>query len=122
MGVDINMTREFVRLPEFDKQCKFIGLDEDDIKEIETAIMDNPNIGVLMPETGGVRKFRIVLPNRGKSGGARVVYVDFASFSITYLLSVFPKSDKVNLSRAERNAFRKLVGILKNELRKKGNL
>ena len=113
------MTREFVRLHEFEKQSKLMGLDENDIREIENAILDNPSIGDLMPGTGGVRKLRIALPNRGKSGGARVVYVDYASYSMTYLLSIFTKSEKINLNRAERNELKILVGVLKNELRKK---
>ena len=40
------MTKEFVRLPEFEKQCKAIGLFESDIQNIENAILDNPNSGM----------------------------------------------------------------------------
>jgi len=114
------MTREFVRLFEFEKQCKHIGLSEDDIAEIENRMLETPTVGDLIRGTGGVRKFRIALPNRGRSGGARVVYVDYTSFSKTYLLTVFAKSETDNLNKAERNDLKALVGILKDELRKKG--
>jgi len=114
------MTREFVRLFEFEKQCKHIGLSENDVNDIENKILENPNIGELIRGTGGLRKFRIVLPNRGKSSGARVVYVDFASFYITYLITAFSKSETENLSQVERNELKKLVAVLKNEIRKKG--
>lgn len=117
---EIAMTREFVRLFEFEKNCKYIGLGEDDVREIENRIIENPTIGYMIRGTGGIRKFRIVLPNRGKSGGARVVFVDFASFSKTYLLTAFAKGDMDNLSQAERNELKALVGTLKDELRKKG--
>ena len=114
------MTREFVRLFEFEKQCKYIGLSEDDVMGIEISILINPNIGDLIKGTGGIRKFRLALPNRGKSSGARVVYIDFASYCKTYLITAFTKGELDNLSQAERNELRMLVGVLKNELRKKG--
>jgi len=114
------MTREFIRLFEFEKQCKHIGLSEDDVMEIENRILENPYGGDMIRGTGGIRKLRIVLPCRGKRGGARVVYVDFASFHKTYLLAAFAKRDIDNLNQAERNELKELVGTLKYELRKKG--
>jgi len=113
------MTREFVRLPEFEKQSKHSGLTEDDIKELESVLLDNPAIGDVMRGTGGIRKFRIPLPNRGKSGGARVVYIDFARYEKIYLLTAFSKSETENLTQAERNELKVLVSVLESELRKK---
>ena len=53
---------------------------------------------------GGVRKIRIPLPGRGKRGGARVVFL-FAGEDIpVFLLTVFAKNEKANLSAAERTA------------------
>jgi hypothetical protein len=72
------MTRTLVRLPEFEKQCKHIELSENDVMEIENALLENPAVGEVMRGTGGLRKFRIALKNSGKSGGIRVIYVDFA--------------------------------------------
>ena len=114
------MTREFVRLHEFEKQCKKIGLNDNDVRVIENVILDNPTIGDVLMGTGGIRKFRIALENRGKSSGARVIFIDFANFSKTYLLTVFAKGEADNLSKAERNELFKLVVLLKNELRKNG--
>ena len=113
------MTRTFVRLPEFERQCKHIGLDEDDIMEIENALLDNPAIGNIMRGTGGLRKFRITLPNRGKSSGARVIFIDFAYYEKIYLITAFAKSEFDNLTQAERNELKTLVKVLELELRKK---
>ena len=85
------MTREFIRLPEFEKQCTYAGLDEDDVREIELTLLANPAIGDMVVGTGGIRKFRIPLPNRGKSGGARVVYIDFTFYETIYLIALFDK-------------------------------
>ena len=113
------MIREFVRLPEFEKQCKNTGLDENDVREIENTLLSNPSIGDMIQGTGGIRKFRIPLPNRGKSSGARVIYIDFASYEKTYLITTYAKGETDNLTKAERNELRVLVSILKSELRKK---
>jgi len=114
------MTREFVRLPEFEKQCKHIGLDENDINEVENILLDNPQIGDLIQGTGGIRKVRITLPNRGKSGGARVIYVDFTHYKKIYFITVYAKSETVDLTKSEKNELKALVGVLEAELRKKG--
>ena len=114
------MSREFIRLPEFEKQCKRIGLTEGDIQEIENALLLDPAIGDVLRGTGGIRKFRIALPNRGKSGGARVIYIDFTHYEKIYLVTAYAKSKMENLSQAERNELKALVAILESELRKRG--
>lgn len=114
------MTREFVRLPEFEKQCKNSGLTEHDIRAIENALLADPSIGDVMQGTGGVRKFRFPLPNRGKSSGARVIYIDFAYYEKIYLLTAYAKSETDNLTKSERNELKILVSVLESELRKKG--
>jgi len=114
------MTREFVRLPEFEKQCKHIGLDENDISEIENILLDNPKIGDIIQGTGGIRKVRITLPNRGKSGGARVIYVDFTLYERIYFITAYAKSETEDLTKAEKNNLKSFIRTLEEELRKKG--
>jgi len=114
------MTREFIRLQEFEKQCKHIGLTDDDVHEIENALLLNPAVGKLIKGTGGLRKFRIALSNKGKSGGARVIYVDFAYYEKIYLVTAYAKSELDNLGKEERNELKNLVITLKSELRKRG--
>jgi len=115
------MTREFIRLPEFEKQCKHIGLTEDDIMKIENELLVNPIVGDIIKGTGGIRKFRVVLPNRGKRGGARVIYVDFVSYNKIYLITVYSKSELKDLTQAERNDLKRYIAILKNELLKRSS-
>ncbi len=68
-----------------------------------------------MVGTGGLRKIRLAFPNRGKSGSARVCYVDFAVYEKIYLIQVFAKDEKDNLSNEEKNEVKKLLAILKDE-------
>jgi len=115
------MIREFVRLPKFERQCRHIGLKESDIQEIENILLLDPAIGDIIRETGGLRKFQIALPNlvRGKSGGARVIYIDYAFYEKIYLVTAYAKTEMENLSHAERNELKKLVKILESEMKKK---
>ena len=114
------MTREFIRLPQFEKQCKHMNLDDDDIVAIEIALLDNPTIGAVIKGTGGIRKVRFPLPNIGKSGGIRVIYVDFAFYEKIYLITAYGKSETEDLTQAERNDLKKLTATLLSELKRKG--
>lgn len=69
-----------------------------------------------MRETGGVRKMRFAFEDRGKSGSIRVIYIDFEVYEKIFLLTAYPKSEKDNLSKAERNEFRQIVEILEYQL------
>ena len=115
------MTREFVRLPEFEKQCKSIGLDENDIHDIENTLLLDPEVGNVIQRTGGLRKFRMALPGKGKSGGARIIYIDFAYYEKIYLVTAYVKNEAGNLSQAERNELKALMKILESELRRRDN-
>ena len=69
-----------------------------------------------MRETGGVRKMRFAFEDRGKSGSVRVIYIDFEVYEKIFLLTAYPKSEKDNLSKAERTEFRQIVEILEYQL------
>lgn len=113
------MYREFVRLPEFEKCWSNFGLTEDDLADLEYHLCINPESGSIMEGTGGLRKLRWALPNRGKSGSIRVIYVDFVYYEKLYLISAYAKNEKDNLSKEERNEVKKLIKLLEEELRRK---
>ena len=115
----IIMEREFVRLHEFEKQCKSIGLTEDDVMEIENRLLVNPSIGRIIEGSGGIRKLRYAMPNMGKRSGARIIYIDFIHYEKTYLITAYAKNEMDNLSKAETNELKKLVKLLETELQKK---
>lgn len=111
------MQRTFIILPEFDKNWKSMGLSDEDLRRLENLILQNPEVGALMQGTGGLRKLRFALDNRGKSGSARVCYVDFIIQETVFLITAYPKNEKENLSKAERNTIHKLIEALEHTLR-----
>lgn len=72
----------------------------------------NPGAGDLIEGTGGVRKLRWARDGRGKSGGVRVIYCLHSEAMPLYLLTMFAKNERANLSKAERNALANLVDVL----------
>ena len=111
------MTRTFVELPLFRSKWKALGLSEDDLKRLQEEILLNPKTGVVMKNTGGIRKMRFAFKHRGKSGSVRIIYIDYEVYEKIYLLTAYTKNEKDNLSKAERNELRELVKVLENQLR-----
>ena len=62
-----------------------------------------------MQGTGGVRKLRWAAKGKGKSGGSRVIYFFYNETIPLFLLTIFGKNEKANLSKSERNELAKLA-------------
>jgi len=105
-------------MSEFEKCWESIGLTEDDIVELENFLCINPQSGDIMEGTGGLRKLRWALPNRGKRGSIRVVYVDFVYYEKIYLISAYPKNEKDNLTKEERNEIKRIIKLFEDGLRR----
>lgn len=109
------MHRVFVELPSFRSDWKELGLSDADLRRLQNELLFNPQVGKVMRGTGGVRKMRFAFEHRGKSGSVRVIYVDFEMKEKIYLLAVYSKNEKDNLSKEEQNILHGLVTVLKNE-------
>jgi len=103
-------------MPVFERQWKAMGLNDDDLRWLQEELLKNPKAGVIIQGTGGLRKFRIALENRGKSGGARVAYVDFLVHNTIYLIYAYSKNEKDNLTKEERNNIKKTIEHLESML------
>ena len=112
------MTRTFIEVPLFTKRWKEIGLGDDELKALQIMLLKDPESGPVMEGTGGIRKVRVPLENRGKSGGVRVCYTDFEEYEVIYLITAFEKKEEENLTKEEKNVLKKLVKSLKDEAAK----
>lgn len=110
------MTRKFVMLPEFDRNWEHMGLNDNDLRRLQEELLTNPAKGDLMQGTGGLRKLRFAFEGKGKSGSVRVCYVDFAVYETLYLITAYPKSEKDNLNKSERNSVAKMIKALESVL------
>lgn len=87
-------------------------LTEEERRDIVDYLAANPKAGDIMEGTGGVRKLRWGRQGRGKSGGVRVIYYVHSELMPLYLLTMFAKNERANLTKAERNELAGLVDIL----------
>jgi len=86
----------------------------DERADVVTMLASDPECGEIMQGTGGVRKVRVAVGGRGKSGGARVIYYFHGSDLLPILiLTVFTKNERANLSDAEKNNLAKLTQAIK---------
>ena len=112
------MRREFIETPSFSKKWFSLGFDDEDLAELQKFLINNPTAGKVMVGTGGLKKIRFAFEGKGKSGSARVCYVDFVAFEKIYLIQVFSKDEKDNLTDSEKNAVKKIISVLKDEAAK----
>lgn len=110
------MTRTFIETPEFTRNWKGLGLEDQDLRRLELEILRNPKAGKVIRGTGGLRKLRFAIDNMGKSGSARVCYVDFPSKETVYLITIYPKNEKDSLTRAECKNINKLIQVLEQSI------
>lgn len=109
------MNRTFIEVPTFSRKWKELGLTDDNLRELQKILLDNPKAGDVIQGTGGLRKIRIPLDNTGKRGGGRVIYVDIEYKEIIYFINVYTKNEKDDLTEEEKRAFKAVVKILKEE-------
>jgi mRNA-degrading endonuclease RelE of RelBE toxin-antitoxin system len=87
-------------------------LPENERQNIIDFLAKNPKSGDIIQGTGGVRKLRWGKGDRGKSGGVRIIYYFHSDKLPLYLVTLFAKNERDNLSAQERNDLSKLVDIL----------
>ena len=107
------MTRTFIETPFFTKKWYSMGLDDDDLFNLQTRLLNNPKLGADIPGTNGLRKIRISCNGHGKRGGARVVYVDIEIREEIHLINVYPKNEKDDLTEQEKKAIALVIKTLK---------
>lgn len=88
-----------VELESFLKRARAI-MSEDERAGIVAFLAGNPEAGISLG--GGLRKVRIAREGGGKSGGYRTLYVFGGDTMPLFLLTVFAKNEKANLSRTEQ--------------------
>lgn len=105
----------FIYLPIFDRTAAYLQMSDGDLMAVEQELIADPRRGDVIPHTGGARKLRVALQGRGKSGGARAIYLYVEMKGRIYFIAVYAKNMRENLSEAEKKELRTVIRILARE-------
>ena len=84
-------------------------LSEEDYSELQWELIDNPTGGNIIKDSGGIRKIRWSAKGKGKRGGARVIYYFAVRNDAIFMLDIYAKNEKEDLSAFEIKFLRNLV-------------
>jgi hypothetical protein len=103
------MKKLFIETFEFTRRVSAF-LTDDDYTELQTLLLENPDIGKVMPGCGGMRKIRFADPRRrkGKRGGIRVIYLHVPEADVIFLTDLYGKNTQEDLN-AKQKKFLKTV-------------
>jgi mRNA-degrading endonuclease RelE of RelBE toxin-antitoxin system len=103
----------FIETPFFTEDL-MEALPDDDYREFQVALAENPELGDLITGGGGLRKVRWNLPHKGKRGGVRIIYYWAVTKDSIYLLLIYKKTRQENIP-PEQLAF--LKHLVKGEFK-----
>ena len=111
------MNRSFIETPTFTRKWNALGLTDDNLKDLENILLENPKQGDTISHTGGLRKIRVPMENKGKGkrSGARVLYVDVEMKEKIHFVNVYSKDEKDDLTPDEKKALKVIIKFLKEE-------
>ncbi|MCY7375711.1 MAG: type II toxin-antitoxin system RelE/ParE family toxin [Pyrinomonadaceae bacterium] len=76
-------------------------LTDDEYAEFQWRLVRFPEEGAVIPNSGGIRKIRGGAKGKGKRGGARVIYYLAIGNGVIFLLDIYAKNEKADLSSFE---------------------
>jgi hypothetical protein len=109
-----------VETASFIAAAKAAGLSGAAVDRIIDYLSRHPEAGDLIQGTGGARKVRFAGRGKGKSGGFRVITFYTGADRPVFLLTVFAKGERSDLTKAERNALAQLTKVLGDSYRAGG--
>jgi hypothetical protein len=92
----------------FTKQVMSLLTDEE-YQQLQLELIRRPEVGVVIPGSGGLRKVRWSMPGRGKRSGARVIYYWAVAYEQLLMLLIYPKNVQDNLTPAQIKLLRQIV-------------
>src|SRR3954451_23321318 len=103
----------FIEQPVFTRALLDL-VDDDLYRKFQNELASNPEKGPVVKGSGGLRKVRMALPGRGKSGGARVLYLWFPRHSTLVLYLIYSKGEMEDIPPAKMKAIKHEVQRIKS--------
>lgn len=108
-----NISMEIVRTHIYERKSVKL-LSEAELTSAEDEIVFFPEKWPIVSGTGGVRKARAARGTSGKSGGVRIIYYFWSNEEIVYMLDIYAKNEKENLTNADKKILKEIIKGLIN--------
>ena len=99
---------QFIETSIFTRQVTSLLADEE-YSQLQLALSTRPDMGVITPHSGGLRKVRWSISDRGKRGGVRVIYYWVVVQDQILMLFIYPKSERDDLTPQQLKILREIV-------------
>ena len=99
---------QFIETSIFTRQVTSLLADEE-YSQLQLALSTRPDMGVIIPHSGGLRKVRWSIGDRGKRGGLRVIYYWVVAQDQILMLFMYPKSERDDLTPQQLKILRDIV-------------
>ncbi|MEQ8403921.1 MAG: type II toxin-antitoxin system RelE/ParE family toxin [Oceanicaulis sp.] len=104
---------EIIRLTTFDRSARKAKITECEIDALIRALIEAPKAGDVIRGTGGLRKVRFAAGGKGKSGGARAIYVVKRVSGRLFLIAAYRKARQEELTPDQKKVFARMAEMLK---------
>ena len=84
-------------------------MSDDSYREFQNTLIAYPETGKIMKGSGGIRKVRWSINDQGKRGGVRVIYYWAVNNNQIFMLMVYPKKERDNLTKQQLSLLKKIV-------------
>ena len=108
------MKLTFIELPLFTRLVTQIT-DDYYLNQLQSDLLKNPEKGDVIPRLQGLRKMRMALQGRGRSGGARVIYLYLPQHRTVVFFYIYTKAKSENLTPDQERRLRIAIATIKQE-------
>lgn len=86
---------------------RFLG--DEEYRLLQAVLVNRPDAGDIIPGSGGLRKIRWGLRERGKRGGVRVIYYWAVRQEKLVMLLLYPKNERDDLTKDQLKTLRRII-------------
>ena len=99
---------QFIETSIFTRQVTAL-ISDDDYGQLQSALAAHPDMGAIIPHSGGLRKVRWSMIGRGKRGGVRAIYYWVIAADQILMLFMYPKNERDDLTPQQLKVLREIV-------------